>query len=33
MVNLEYVSGSGRMYAFVKGPTDTVGQWYDVTPY
>ena len=33
MENLEYVSGSGRMYAFVKGPNDPEGNWYDVTSF
>ena len=31
MDNLEYVSGSGRVYAFVKSDTDETGTWYDVT--
>ena len=31
MVNLDYVANSGRMYAFVKGPTDVEGAWYDVS--
>lgn len=34
MNHLEYVSGSGRMYAFVKPDSDGVtGDWYDVTSW
>ena len=33
MQNLEYVNGTGHMFAFVKGPTDTVGHWYQVDEY
>ena len=33
MQNLEYVDNSGHMFAFVKGPTDEVGHWYQVDEY
>ncbi len=33
MQNLEYVDDSGHMFAFVKGPADEVGHWYQVDEY
>ena len=33
MQNLEYVNNSGHIFAFVKGPTDEVGHWYQVDEY
>ncbi len=33
MYNLEFQASSAKMYAFVKGPTDEKGTWYDVSRY
>lgn len=33
MYNLDFDESSARMYAFVKGPTDVQGSWFDVSRY